>query len=170
MIVIGQGGDCWFHREGPEVSALQAVERAKRSRPVGRLLGAAGAFTCRRSGHCRHGRGSNFQPPDCVSFVLAALYEVTFFPTRAREKEEESGGPAFFCSMTVKGAAQQPEIRNGTNCLSYQPQINSKMMSLAFSLTHLIKESLPAGTFPSVLSPSQPCCISSSLYFVFKLA
>lgn len=44
MIVIGQGCDCWFHSEGLEVSALQAVNRAKTSRTVGRVRGAAGAF------------------------------------------------------------------------------------------------------------------------------
>lgn len=106
-------------------------------------------------------------PPDCVSFKRNSRGDIC--PTRAQEKEEESGGPVFFCSMTVKGPAQRPEIRNRTNCLTYQPQIKSRMVSLAFSLTHLIKECLLAGTFPSVLSLSQPCCFSSSLHFVFKL-
>lgn len=39
------------------MSALQAVQR---SPTVGRVLRAAGAFICRRSGDCRHVRGSNF--------------------------------------------------------------------------------------------------------------
>lgn len=44
------------------------------------------------------------------------------------------------------------------------------MMSSAFTLTHFIKESLLVGTFPSVLSPSQPRrgVVSAAAFCVFK--